>query len=63
MKINLTYKITQGYGFYAITKKLLNALTSPLSDIIFFLNSAGFSVHSMKPVYVKITESIRKNHV
>jgi len=63
LKKYLTYIISQGYGFYTITKKLLNAFTFPISDILFFLNAAWFPAYTMKPVYVKITEPARKNQV
>lgn len=63
LKTYITHIINQGYGFYAITKKILHALTFPISDILFFLNSAGFIVHTMKPVYVKTTQSVRKNRL
>jgi hypothetical protein len=59
----ITYITTHGCGFFAITRKLFKEFIFHLNDILFFLNPAGFTAHTMQPVYVKITEPVKKKHV
>jgi hypothetical protein len=59
----ITYITTQGCSSFAITKKLFKEFIFRLNDILFFLNPAGFTAHTLQPVYVKIAEPVKKKHV